>query len=190
MRAVRASGTSSPTRPSLVGSLFAACLLVVPLVLACRLYSDLSVRRAVSRALCLGSVVSEGGTCLLWQVPLSRVPAHFPVAPRIRGRSFMLEYFTLLLDYLLRSVRTVRGFPQGNGSQCRIEWSSSPDWISRPPSPLCRPHLLESCTLPFRFAISHACRSGLRNFIAHPPIPCVGPRLLHVSLVVLLCTRL
>ena len=96
MRATRAIGSSSPTRPSLVWVLACCMFRLLYFVLACSLYSDLSVRRAVSRALCLGSVVSEGGTCLLWQVPLSRVPAHFPVAPRIRGRSFTLEYFTLV----------------------------------------------------------------------------------------------
>ena len=41
--------------------------------------------------------------------------------------------------------------------------------------------------LAFPLCACHACRPCYWNFIAHPPIPCVGPRLLHVSLVVL-CT--
>ena len=53
------------------------CLLL--LVLACRLYSDLSVRRAVSRALCLGSVVLEVGLAFYSE-------SHFPRASALPPR--------------------------------------------------------------------------------------------------------
>ena len=44
-------------------------------VLACSLYSDLSVRRAVSRALCFGSVVLEVGLAFYGKSPFPRARA-------------------------------------------------------------------------------------------------------------------
>ena len=70
MRATRAIGSSSPTRPSLVWVLACCMFRLLYFVLACSLYSDLSVRRAVSRALCLGSVVLEVGLAFYGKSPL------------------------------------------------------------------------------------------------------------------------
>ena len=91
MRATRAIGSSSPTHPSLV--LVLACcmfrLFVVLLVLACSVYSDLSVRRAVSRASVLWRVVVVA-VLAFYGKSLSRVPAHIPVALELEGRSLHL----------------------------------------------------------------------------------------------------